>query len=80
MIFARQFLSPSRGCSRAWLLGSILFMLPIILVQSIWMEMFLEIVSGGLRVRLTRPMSAAVSIPGTTHYHTPISCAYRADN
>jgi len=39
-----------------------------------------EIVSGGLRVRLTRPMSAAVSIPGTTHYHTPISCAYRADN
>jgi ABC transport system ATP-binding/permease protein len=32
----------------AWLLGSILFMLPIILVQSIWMEMFLEIVSGGL--------------------------------
>ena len=31
-----------------WLLGSILFMLPIILVQSIWMEMFLEIVSGGL--------------------------------
>lgn len=32
----------------AWLLGSLLFMLPIILVQSIWMEMFLDIVSGGL--------------------------------
>ena len=32
----------------AWLIGSLLFMLPIILVQSIWMEMFLEIVSGGL--------------------------------
>jgi len=32
----------------AWLLGSLLFLLPIILVQSIWMEMFLEIVSGGL--------------------------------
>ncbi len=32
----------------AWLLGSLLFMLPIILVQSFWMELFLEIVSGGL--------------------------------
>ena len=32
----------------AWLIGSLLFMLPIILVQSIWMEMFLDIVSGGL--------------------------------
>ncbi|MCB1278214.1 ATP-binding cassette domain-containing protein [Prosthecobacter sp.] len=32
----------------AWLLGSLLFMLPIILVQSVWMEMFLDIVSGGL--------------------------------
>ncbi len=32
----------------AWLLGSLLFMLPIILVQCFWMEMFLEIVSGGL--------------------------------
>ena len=30
----------------AWLIGSLLFMLPIILVQSIWMEMFLDIVSG----------------------------------
>ncbi|MCF7789530.1 MAG: ABC transporter ATP-binding protein [Prosthecobacter sp.] len=32
----------------AWLIGSLLFMLPIILVQSIWMEMFLDIVSGKL--------------------------------
>lgn len=32
----------------AWLLGSLLFMLPIILVQGFWMEMFLEIISGGL--------------------------------
>ena len=32
----------------AWLLGSLLFMLPIILVQSIWMEMFLDIITGGL--------------------------------
>ncbi|MFC5454006.1 ATP-binding cassette domain-containing protein [Prosthecobacter fluviatilis] len=32
----------------AWLLGSLLFMLPIILVQSVWMEMFLDIVSDGL--------------------------------
>jgi ABC-type multidrug transport system ATPase subunit len=32
----------------AWLIGTLLFMLPIILVQSIWMEMFLDIVSGGL--------------------------------
>jgi ABC-type multidrug transport system ATPase subunit len=32
----------------AWLIGSLLFMLPIILVQSIWMEMFLDIVTGGL--------------------------------
>ncbi|OYW69281.1 MAG: hypothetical protein B7Z21_01530, partial [Verrucomicrobiales bacterium 32-60-5] len=32
----------------AWLIGSLLFMLPIILVQSIWMEMFLDIVAGGL--------------------------------
>lgn len=32
----------------AWLLGSLLFMLPIILVQGFWMEMFLEMVSGGL--------------------------------
>lgn len=32
----------------AWLLGSLLFMLPVILVQSVWMEMFLDIVSGGL--------------------------------
>ena len=32
----------------AWLLGSLLFMLPIILVQSFWMEMFISIVSGGL--------------------------------
>ncbi len=30
----------------AWLIGSLLFILPIILVQSIWMEMFLDIVSG----------------------------------
>jgi hypothetical protein len=32
----------------AWLIGSLLFMLPVILVQSIWMEMFLDIVTGGL--------------------------------
>ncbi|WP_395717940.1 ATP-binding cassette domain-containing protein [Prosthecobacter sp.] len=32
----------------AWLLGSLLFMLPIILVQGFWMEMFLDIISGGL--------------------------------
>ena len=32
----------------AWLIGSLLFMLPIILVQSIWMEMFLDMISGGL--------------------------------
>ncbi|WP_395736942.1 ATP-binding cassette domain-containing protein [Prosthecobacter sp.] len=32
----------------AWLIGTLLFMLPIILVQSISMEMFLDIVSGGL--------------------------------
>ena len=32
----------------AWLLGSLLFMLPIILVQSFWMEMFLDIVAGSL--------------------------------
>lgn len=32
----------------AWLLGSFLFMLPIILTQSIWMAMFLDIVSGGM--------------------------------
>ncbi|MBE2283419.1 MAG: ATP-binding cassette domain-containing protein [Prosthecobacter sp.] len=32
----------------AWLLGTLLFMLPIILVQGVWMEMFLDIVSGGL--------------------------------
>ncbi len=32
----------------AWLLGSLMFMLPIILVQSIWMEMFLDIITGGL--------------------------------
>lgn len=32
----------------AWLLGSLLFILPIILVQALWMEMFLDIVSGGL--------------------------------
>lgn len=32
----------------AWLLGSLLFILPIILAQGFWMEMFLEIVSGGL--------------------------------
>ncbi len=30
----------------AWLIGSLLFMLPIIVVQSVWMEMFLDIVSG----------------------------------
>ncbi len=30
----------------AWLIGSLLFILPIILVQSIWMEMFLDIVTG----------------------------------
>jgi hypothetical protein len=32
----------------AWLIGSLLFLLPIILVQSLSMEMFLDIVSGGL--------------------------------
>ena len=32
----------------AWLIGTLLFMLPVILVQSIWMEMFLETVTGGL--------------------------------
>ena len=32
----------------AWLLGSLFFILPIILVQSISMEMFLDIVTGGL--------------------------------
>lgn len=32
----------------AWLLGSLMFMLPIILVQGFWMEMFLDIISGGL--------------------------------
>jgi len=32
----------------AWLLGSLLFILPIILMQGFWMEMFLEIISGGL--------------------------------
>lgn len=30
----------------AWLIGSLLFILPIILVQSIWMEIFLDIVTG----------------------------------
>jgi ABC-type multidrug transport system ATPase subunit len=32
----------------AWLLGSLMFMLPIRLVQGFWMEMFLDIISGGL--------------------------------
>lgn len=32
----------------AWLLGSLLFMLPVILAQGFWMELFLDIVSGGL--------------------------------
>jgi len=32
----------------AWLLGSLLFMLPVILTQGFWMELFLDIVSGGL--------------------------------
>ncbi|WP_395748200.1 ATP-binding cassette domain-containing protein [Prosthecobacter sp.] len=32
----------------AWLIGTLLFMLPIILVQSVSMEMFLDIISGGL--------------------------------
>jgi ABC transport system ATP-binding/permease protein len=34
--------------SGGWLLGSLLFLMPIILVQSVWMEMFLDIISGGL--------------------------------
>ncbi len=34
--------------SSGWLLGSLLFLMPVILVQSVWMEMFLEIISGGL--------------------------------
>lgn len=34
--------------SGGWLLGSLLFLMPIILIQSLWMEMFLEIISGGL--------------------------------
>lgn len=32
----------------AWLLGALMFMLPIILVQSFWMQLFIEMVSGGL--------------------------------
>ncbi|MFO1486580.1 MAG: ABC transporter ATP-binding protein [Verrucomicrobiaceae bacterium] len=32
----------------AWLIGSLLFVLPVILLQSVWMEMFLEMVTGGL--------------------------------
>ncbi|MEZ5387527.1 MAG: ABC transporter ATP-binding protein [Prosthecobacter sp.] len=32
----------------AWLLGSLLFLVPVVLVQSVWMEMFLEMISGGL--------------------------------
>ncbi len=32
----------------AWLLGALFFTLPVILVQGVWMEMFLEICSGGL--------------------------------
>jgi len=38
-----------------------------------------EIVSSGLTIWLTRPMSIGPSLPGTTHYMVPISCSYRAD-
>lgn len=37
------------------------------------------IVSSGLTIWLTRPMSIGPSIPGITHYMVPISCSYRAD-
>lgn len=45
-VFERERIGGVTGC--AWLLGSLFFLIPIILVQSVWMEMFLEIISGGL--------------------------------
>lgn len=52
----------------AWLLGSLLFVLPVILVQSFWMEMFIEIVSGGLPgpalPRLLLPALSAAAFTG----------------
>lgn len=45
-VFERERIGGVTSCG--WLLGSLLFLMPVILVQSVWMEMFLEIISGGL--------------------------------